>query len=126
MIREPSPFPLFLWGSRLGAFYRALTQGGRVFHRNAWNPRTILNVSKPEQRTLHTLAQGGRIVVEKDDQGKIIEIVCLTREGWSLADCTLSVFKKLKTRRLIASREGGPYRVTREGLAAVRAQPDNR
>lgn len=85
-----------------------------------------MNVSKYEQRTLHALAQGGRIVVEKDDQGKIVEIVCFTREGWSLADCTLSVFKKLRTRRLIASRDGGPYHVTRDGLAAVRAQPDNR
>jgi len=85
-----------------------------------------VNISKSEQRTLHTLAQGGRIVVEKDDQGKIVEVVCLTREGWSLADCALSTFKKLKARRLIASREGGPYHVTRDGLAAVRAQPDNR
>jgi len=85
-----------------------------------------VNVSKYEQRTLHALAQGGRIVVEKDDQGKIVEIVCLTREGWSLTDCTLSIFKKLRSRRLIASREGGPYHVTRDGLAAVRAQPDNR
>lgn len=85
-----------------------------------------MNVSKYEQRTLHALAQGGRIVVEKDDQGKIVEIVCFTREGWSLADCTLSIFKKLRSRRLIASRDGGPYHVTRDGLAAVRAQPDNR
>jgi len=85
-----------------------------------------VNVSKFEQRTLHTLAQGGQIVVKKDEQGKVIEAVCLTREGWSLVDCTLPIFKKLKSRRLIASRGGGPYHVTREGLAAVRAQPDNR
>ena len=85
-----------------------------------------MNISKYEQRTLHALAQGGNIVVEKDDRGKIIEIACFTREGWSLSDCTLPVFKKLRARRLIMSRAGGPYRVTREGLAAVRSQPDNR
>jgi len=85
-----------------------------------------VNVSKYEQRTLHALAQGGKIVVEKDDQGKIIEIVCLTREGWSLSDCTMAVFSKLRSRRLIASRDGQPYRISREGLTAVRAQYDNR
>lgn len=85
-----------------------------------------MNISRYEQRTLHALAQGGKIVVEKNDQGKIVDVVCLTREGWCLNDCTPPVFAKLRTRRLIASREGQPYRITREGLAAVRAQLDNR
>jgi len=85
-----------------------------------------LNISKHEQRTLHALAQGGRILQIKDERGDIIAVDCITRDGWRLADCTLGVFRKLRKRRLIRSEGGGPYRVTREGLAAVRAQVDNR
>ena len=85
-----------------------------------------MNISKYEQRTLHALAQGGSIQVTKDARGKIVEVNCATREGWSLSDCTLAVFKKLKKRGLIASRESLPYRITRDGLTAVRAQLDNR
>jgi uncharacterized protein YjhX (UPF0386 family) len=87
---------------------------------------THLNISKYEQRTLHALAQGGRIDQHKDERGDIIAVDCITRDGWRLADCTLSVFRRLRKRRLIRSMGGGPYRVTREGLAAVRAQVDNR
>ena len=85
-----------------------------------------MNISKYEQRTLHALAQGGAIHVVKDDRGKVAAVNCATREGWRLGDCTLAVFKKLKKRGFIASRESGPYRVTRDGLTAVRAQLDNR
>jgi uncharacterized protein YjhX (UPF0386 family) len=85
-----------------------------------------LNISKYEQRTLHALAQGGRINQHKNDGGDIIAVDCITRDGWKLADCTLAVFRKLRKRRFIRSQDGGPYRVTREGLEAVRAQVDNR
>jgi uncharacterized protein YjhX (UPF0386 family) len=85
-----------------------------------------VNISKYEQRTLHALAQGGRIEHHKDDRGGIFAVDCITRDGWKLADCTLAVFRKLKKRGFIRSQEGMPYRVTREGLAAVRAQVDNR
>ncbi|GAB4522334.1 MAG: YjhX family toxin [Amphiplicatus sp.] len=85
-----------------------------------------MNISKAEQRALHALARGGAIHVEKDARGKIIAVNCATVEGWTLADCTLAVFRKLKRRRLVASRGGGPYRITREGRLAVRPQPDNR
>lgn len=85
-----------------------------------------MNISKCEQRTLHALAQGSTIRVEKDEKGKIGAVICVTREGWILADCTLPTFRRLKRRRLIASRDGGPYRITRDGLHAVRAQLDNR
>ena len=85
-----------------------------------------MNISKYEQRTLHALAQGGRINQHKDDRGDIIAVDCITRDGWRLGDCTLGVFRKLRKRRLIRSEDGGPYRVTREGLEAVRAQVDNR
>jgi uncharacterized protein len=85
-----------------------------------------MNISKHEQRVLHALALGGHIDHRFDDGGRIAEIDCLTRDGWRLDDCTMSVFQRLRRRRLIASRGGGPYRITREGLAAVRAQVDQR
>jgi len=85
-----------------------------------------LNISKYEQRVLHALAQGGRIQHIKDDRGKIVEVDCFSREGFRLADCSLPVFARLRRRRLIASKGGGAYRITRDGLAAVRGQLDNR
>ncbi|MFN0024707.1 MAG: YjhX family toxin [Parvularculaceae bacterium] len=85
-----------------------------------------MNISKAEQRTLHALARGGAIVVEKDGRGKIIEVACVTREGWTLEDCTLVVFARLRKKRLVASNGGAPYRVTHEGRCAVRSQADNR
>ena len=85
-----------------------------------------MNISKPQQRTLHALAQGGVIVLERDARGDIISADCISRDGWRLGDCDLLVFKSLKKKRLIASRDGQPYRVTREGLIHLRAQLDNR
>jgi uncharacterized protein len=85
-----------------------------------------VNISKHEQRTLHALAQGGRIDQHKDDRGDIIAVDCITRDGWRLTDCTLGVFRRLRRLRFIRSESGLPYRITREGLAAVRAQVDNR
>jgi uncharacterized protein len=52
-----------------------------------------LNVSKSVQRVLHALAQGGHITYEKDDRGKIIEVLCRNRDGWVLSDCTLAIFQ---------------------------------
>ena len=84
-----------------------------------------MNISKYEQRTLHALAQGGRIDHHKDEVGDIIAVDCITRDGWRLGDCSLGIFRRLKRRRFIRSEEGRPYRITREGLAAVGAQLDN-
>lgn len=85
-----------------------------------------MNVSKPEQRVLHALAQGGLIRHHKDESGRIIAVNCTTRDGWVLADCSLALFQRLKQRRLIASQNSAPYRITRTGLDAVRAQLNNR
>ncbi len=85
-----------------------------------------MNISKAEQRTLHALARGGAVVVEKDARGKIVAVNCVTREGWTLEDCTLGVFQRLKKRRLVSSECGAPYRITFEGRVSVRAQADNR
>jgi len=84
-----------------------------------------LNISKLEQRVLHCLAQGGRIQhIWRDN--RIMEVDCWNRDGYRLADCTLDLFKKLKRRGLIESHGGMAYRISRRGLASVRAQLDNR
>lgn len=85
-----------------------------------------MNISKFEQRVLHVLAQGGQIRFDRAENGKVREVVCFTREGHVLADCTLPVFEKLKKRRFIRSQKSRPYRITRKGLKSVRAQLDNR
>ena len=72
------------------------------------------------------LAQGGVIRHYKDEDGRISDIECLTREGWLLTLCTLDLFKTLRQKGLIASSKGGPYRITRLGLQVVRSRPDNR
>ncbi|WP_417815206.1 YjhX family toxin [Thalassospira alkalitolerans] len=81
-----------------------------------------MNISKNAQRVLHALAQGGLIKVIKDDKNHIQNAYCITRDGWFLTACTIDVFKKLRKRRLIRSRDGAPYRITRDGLLAVRAE----
>jgi hypothetical protein len=85
-----------------------------------------VNVSRNGQRVLHVLAQGGQIRHYKDETGRIVEIECLTREGWLLSLCTLDLFASLRRKGLVASTGGGPYRITRQGLAAVRSRLDNR
>lgn len=57
---------------------------------------------------LHVMAQGGRIVLERDDQGKIVEAICLTRDGWALTGFTLELFKKTQTAALHRIRQFKP------------------
>ena len=85
-----------------------------------------MDISRPEQRILHLLAQGGSITPIKDERGQIIAARCFTREGWQLSAFDLALFRKLKRRRAISSEKGQPYRITRRGLELVRSQPDNR
>jgi len=75
---------------------------------------------------LHALAQGGHIQHHRDARtGKIFAIDCRTRDGW-LLPCDLAVFQSLRRKRLIVSRNGGPYVLSRKGREGVRAQADNR
>jgi uncharacterized protein YjhX (UPF0386 family) len=85
-----------------------------------------MDISRNEQRILHLLAQGGRIEIEKSDRKHIEQIHCLTRDGWTYPDFDLGLFHKLKRKKAIASSNGGPYRITRQGLKLVRPELDNR
>lgn len=84
-----------------------------------------MNISRYEQRVLHVLALGGRIETLERQGPKITEILCITRDGLILTDCTLEVFQRLRRKRLIGSEGGGPYRITKTGRLSVRAQHDN-
>ena len=85
-----------------------------------------MDISRDEQRVLHVLAQGGVIEALKDKRGRIDRLVFINRNGFMLPAIALLLFKKLKRRKSIASREGGPYRITRRGLELVRSEVDNR
>lgn len=85
-----------------------------------------VNISKLEQRVLHVLAKGGFVRHLRDGRGKVVEVICVTREGHVLSDCTLELFQRLRRRGLIGSSNGAPYRITPLGRASVRPQLDNR
>jgi uncharacterized protein len=84
-----------------------------------------MNISRTEQRVLHVLALGGRIDHSRKGGTKIDDILCVTRDGLVLSDCTMPIFQRLRRKRLIASEGGGPYRISRLGRLSVRAQHDN-
>lgn len=84
-----------------------------------------MDISRAEQRILHLLAQGGRIEAIRHGK-KLAELHCYSRDGWRYPGLDGHLFRKLKKKRAIASKRGEPYRITRRGLALVRAELDNR
>lgn len=84
-----------------------------------------MNISRNEQRALHVLALGGRILHEREDGPKITAVTCVTREGMILSDFDMTIFNRLRRKRLIESRSGSPYRISKRGRLSVRAQLDN-
>ncbi|SIN81121.1 YjhX family toxin [Vannielia litorea] len=84
-----------------------------------------MNISKDEQRALHVLARGGVIRHERGAGGKVLDVTCFTHDGLVLEGCGLALFQRLRKRGFIESRGGAPYRISRRGRRAVRAQPDN-
>lgn len=84
-----------------------------------------MNISRNEQRALHVLALGGHVLHKRGDSPKITSVTCVTRDGMILADFDLTVFKRLRQKRLIESRSGSPYRISKRGRIFVRAQYDN-
>ena len=85
-----------------------------------------MNISKEEQRVLHVLAQGGHIRHQRGPNGRILDADCFTHDGAVLIGCTLQVIARLRRKRLIESRNSGPYRISQTGRLVVRAQADNR
>ena len=85
-----------------------------------------MNISKHEQRVLHALAQGGRILYERASNGRVTEVTCVTRDGLILSNCTLEIFRRLKRKRLVESRMSSPYQISEKGRRSVRSQADNR
>ena len=61
-----------------------------------------MDISRDEQRVLHTLAQGGNIHALKDDKGRITAVECYNRDGWLMSHCNLFLFRKLRNKKAIA------------------------
>ena len=85
-----------------------------------------MNISKEEQRVLHVLAEGGHIRHQRGPNGRILDADCFTHDGAVLVGCPVTLIAKLRRKRLIESRQSGPYRISHAGRLAVRAQADNR
>ena len=85
-----------------------------------------MDISRDEQRVLHALAQGGNITPVKDHKGRITAVELYNRDGWRIPAFTLLLFKKLKSKKAIASQKSQPYRITRRGGIVLRPAHDER
>ncbi|AGT10930.1 YjhX family toxin [Paracoccus aminophilus] len=78
-----------------------------------------MNISKIERRALEMLSFGGRIIVEKAGRTTLVEVSFVSREGWFLDGIGEKEFRALRSKKLILSRNGGDYRITRKGIEAL-------
>ena len=78
-----------------------------------------MNISTKERKALEVLSFGGTIILEKDSSNRPLEASFVTREGWSLEGAGLAEFKVLKAKRLVVSRNGGNYTISREGVVSL-------
>ena len=78
-----------------------------------------MNISRNERKALEMPSFGGRVVVEKDAGKRLVSADFISRDGWFLDGFGVTEFENLRRKKLIASRNGGPYTITRTGVAAL-------
>lgn len=78
-----------------------------------------MNISKIERRALEMLSFGGRVIVEKDGRNALLDVSFVTREGWFMDGVGETEFRTLRRKKMILSRDGGDYRITRKGVEAL-------
>lgn len=78
-----------------------------------------MNISRNERKALEMLSFGGRVMVEKDDGKRLVSADFISRDGWFLDGFGVNEFENLRRKKLIASRNGGPYTITKAGVAAL-------
>ena len=57
--------------------------------------------------------------MDKDDRNHPVEVYFFNREGWVLEGAGMKEFKALRTKRLIASKNGGHYAISRAGVQSL-------
>lgn len=68
--------------------------------------------------------QGVAELITGDDFGKVADVECYTREGWLLY-IVPERYSRTESKKLICSKNSLPYRITTEGLFAVRPRVIN-
>ncbi|MEM6303994.1 MAG: YjhX family toxin [Pseudomonadota bacterium] len=127
LCKTPTHKPVPAKGHRARMTSRLLARHAeRPFVASSSNRETQLDISQNEQRVLHELALGGTLDQERYENGKIREIICCTRDGHILTDCTLPAFLRVKKQRFIRSQSVRSYRALKLGIDAVPAQLNQR
>ncbi|MBL8569010.1 MAG: hypothetical protein JNK84_07985 [Phreatobacter sp.] len=78
-----------------------------------------MNISKTERRALDMLSTGGKIVLERDSRNRPVAADFISREGWFLEGYGFPEFQSLRAKRLIVSRNGGDYAISRDGALSL-------
>lgn len=78
----------------------------------------IMNISKSERRALEMLSFGGTVRIEKNGK-RVISADFVNRDGWFLDGYGVSEFDQLRKKKMIASRNGAAYTITKVGVVAL-------